>query len=216
MLTGDFQRKGSKHVGKSPKQALDLEKLKLEQALDDVVVFAITQLRENNEIRKGRCKRFNRMHLKDDILMRGEQIIIPTSMRFDIVDSVHRSMGYQGAERTREVISRKYLWVGMQGYIEDFCVHYKICLENKSSRAPKAPLSEFADPPNKPRELVAFDIATLPWASNNYRYFLFIINRYIFKIHRNSTLKRLGSTNNKSCSSTTLDLSSWEISNSIK
>ena len=178
MLTGDFQGKDSKDVGSSPKEVLDLEKLKSEQALDDAIVFAITQLKENNEIRKGRYKRFNRVHLKDDMLMRGEQIIVPTSMRFEIVDRVHRSMGHQGAERTREIISRKYLWVGMQGYIEDFCAHCKICQVNKSSRAPKAPLSEFADPPSKPREQVAFDIATLPWASNNYRYFLLIIDMY--------------------------------------
>ena len=59
MLTGDFQGKDSKDVGSSPKEVLDLEKLKSEQALDDAIVFAITQLKENNEIRKGRYKRFN-------------------------------------------------------------------------------------------------------------------------------------------------------------
>ena len=80
MLTGDFQGKDSEDVGSSPKEVLDLEKLKSEQALDDAIVFAITQLKENNEIRQGRYKRFNRMHLKDDMLMRGEQIIVPTSM----------------------------------------------------------------------------------------------------------------------------------------
>ena len=106
MLTGDFQGKDSKDVGSSPKEVLDLEKLKSEQALDDATVFAITQLKENNEICKGRYKRFNRMHLKDDMLMRGEQIIVPTSMRFEIVDRVHRSMGHQGAERTREIIDK--------------------------------------------------------------------------------------------------------------
>ena len=56
MLTGDFQRKDSKDVGSSPKEVLDLEKLKSEQASDDAIVFAITQLKENNEIHKGRCK----------------------------------------------------------------------------------------------------------------------------------------------------------------
>ena len=89
------------------------------------------------------------MHLKNDMLMRGEQIVIPTTMRFEIVDRVHRSMGHQGAERTCEIISRKSFWEGMQGYIKDFCAHCKICLENKSIRAPKAPLSEFADPPQQ-------------------------------------------------------------------
>ena len=128
MLTGDFQRKEPKNVGSSPNEVLDLEKLKSEQALDDAIVFAITYLKENNEIRKGRYKRFNGMHLKDDVLMRDEQTVIPTSMRFEILDRVHRSMGYQGVERAREIISRKYLWVGMQGYIEDFCAHCKIYL----------------------------------------------------------------------------------------
>ena len=124
------------------------------------------------------------MHLKDNMLMRGEQIVIPTSVRFEIVDRVHRSMGHQGAERTCEIISRKYLWVRMQGYIEDFCVHCKICLENKSSRAPKAPLFEFADPPqkNKPREQVAFDIGYSSLGLKQLKVF-FAHYRYIFTIH---------------------------------
>ena len=94
MLTGDFQTKDPKYVGSSPNEVLDLEKLKSEQALDDAIVFAITQLKENNEIRKGCYKRFDRMHLKDDVLLRDEQIVIPTSMRFEILDRVHRSMGH--------------------------------------------------------------------------------------------------------------------------
>ena len=53
LLTGDFQRKDSKNVGSSPKEVLDLEKLKSEQALDDAIVFAITQLKKNNEIRQA-------------------------------------------------------------------------------------------------------------------------------------------------------------------
>ena len=64
MLTGDFQRKDSNDVGSSPKEVLDLEKLKAEQASDDAIMFAIAQLKENNEIRKGCYKRFNRMHLR--------------------------------------------------------------------------------------------------------------------------------------------------------
>ena len=66
----------------------------------------------------------------------------------------------------------------MHDYIRDFCSHCDTCLKNKSSRTPKVPIDEFADPPTKPREKIAFDVATLPWASNQHRHFLLIIDMF--------------------------------------
>ena len=152
--------------------------LKREQLGDDAISFAILQLQENNKISKGRFKRFNRMHLHNGILKRGDQIVVPCSMRNEVVQTIHNSSGHPGIDRTLEMIARKYSWVGMQEYIHDFCTHCKICLENKASREAKAPLSEFVDPPSKPCQQIAFDVATLPWSSNQHRYFLLMIDMY--------------------------------------
>ena len=61
---------------------------------------------------------------------------------------------------------------------ETFVPTVRICLRHKSSRIPKVPIEEFANPPSKPREQIAFDIATLPWSNNMQRYFLLIIDMY--------------------------------------
>ena len=84
----DSQSKDSNNFGSSPREVLDVEKLKSEQVFDDAIAFAINQLKESKDIYKGLYKRFNRMHTKDNMPIKGEQIVIPASMRFEIVNRI--------------------------------------------------------------------------------------------------------------------------------
>ena len=136
------------------------------------------QLQNNNEIRQVLYKKFSGLAIKNSILMRDNKIVVPNSMRFQITEQVHNELGHPDTKKTVDFVSRKYTWVGMHDYIRDFCSHCDTCLKNKSSRTPKVPIVEFADPPTKPREQVAFDVATLPWASNQHRHFLLIIDMF--------------------------------------
>ena len=66
----------------------------------------------------------------------------------------------------------------MHSYVEDFCAHCETCLKNKGGRVSKEPLQPYTLDELKPRSVIAFDIATLPWATNQYRYFLVIVDLF--------------------------------------
>ena len=66
----------------------------------------------------------------------------------------------------------------MHSYVEDFCAHCETCLTNKGGRLSKEPLQPYTLDELKPRTVIAFDFATLPWATNQYRYFLVIVDLF--------------------------------------
>ena len=117
--------------------------MKAHQDDDPAIRYALQQLEDAGEIRKGRYKRYNRMKVKDGILMRGEQVVVPNTLRFSVTDIVHRECGHLGTDGTCEWIARKYMWAGMRNFVADFCAHCKICIENKPSRFPQDTISWF-------------------------------------------------------------------------
>ena len=186
-----------------------------EQMKDPAIAMAIRQLQEYNEIRQGRYKRFKNMSMKNGVLMRDDKIVLPISMRYEITNEVHRNMGLSDYKKTIDIVSAKYTWVGLHEYIRDFCSHCDICLKNKSDRSPKVPIHDFAPLPSKPREQIAFDVATLPWASNNHRYFLLIIAR-LRSLCGTCTNEKSGSHYNKGSLDAVLGISPWKFPHGFK
>ena len=155
-----------------------LERVAAAQADDDAIKNAIQQLRDHQKVSMGRFKRMKNLHIEKDILMQGKRIVVPLSLRYEIVDDCHKSIGHAGAARTIGVVARNYLWTGMHTYVEDFCSHCVTCLKNKGGKAGKEPLQPYTLDDLTPRNVIAFDVATLPWATHQHRYFLVIVDLF--------------------------------------
>ena len=155
-----------------------LERIATAQDQDDAVSSAMKQLREHQEIRTGRFKRLKNVHIDKEVLMQGKKIVLPLSLRYEVVDECHRSAGHAGSARTIGVIAQNYIWSGMHSYVEDFCEHCTTCIENKTGKTCKEPLQPYTMDDLQPRNVLAFDIATLPWATNQYRYFLVMVDLF--------------------------------------
>ena len=108
--------------------------------------------------------------------MRGNQIIGPNTLRFEVVNTVHKQLGHPGAARTMYVVSENYVWPGMQLYVKDYYNHCCVCLENKASRQPKETSQPCKIEELQPRAAVAFDVDVLPCSSYSHRYFLQIVD----------------------------------------
>ena len=65
----------------------------------------------------------------------------------------------------------------MDSDIDRFCRGCLICQRNKLKNQPKEKLVPLTAA-KKPRDIVAFDIATLPWASTQHRYFLLMVDTF--------------------------------------
>ena len=100
-----------------------LERVAAAQADDDAIQNAIQQLRDHHKVSMGRFKRMKNLHIEKDILMQGKRIVLPLSLRYEIVEDCPKTIGHAGAARTIGVVARNYLWTGMHTYVEDFCSH---------------------------------------------------------------------------------------------
>ena len=114
-----------------------IERIKTEQENNSAISFAINQIKNSKVITNGQFKRIMLMHLDNGILMRGKQVVLPNSLRYEVTREFHVQTGHQGEARTMQAVASHYMWKEMRSYIEDFCKHCQCCLVNKASRAPK-------------------------------------------------------------------------------
>ena len=78
-------------------------------------------------------------------------------------------------DKTTRVIRNRFYWRRMDNDIDQFCRDCLICHRNKPKHKPNERLVPL-EIAYKPREVVANDVATLPWSTTNHRYFLLLID----------------------------------------
>ena len=69
------------------------------QALDKVTSDAIIQLQKGGIVVAGQLKKFSRLRVRDEVLCRGNRIVIPASLRQAALELVHRTF-HGGIQRT--------------------------------------------------------------------------------------------------------------------
>ena len=64
-----------------------------------------------------------------------------------------------------------------EGDVEEFCRGCFICQRNKPKHQPKEKLTPIHIA-KRPREVIAYNVATLPWATSDHRYFLLLVDLF--------------------------------------
>lgn len=92
----------------------------------------------------------------DGILMRGTRIIVPCSMRLEILDKLHE--GHQGIGKCRERAKASVWWPGLSNQISDLVHKCTACIHNSQEvREPMIP----SDFPYRPWEKIGADLFSL-------------------------------------------------------
>ena len=151
-------------------------RIETNQGEDVITSSAINQLEDSNEITPGQYKDQLGMVMREGLLCRGRKVVVPGNMRQDIISLLHRE-GHPGVDKTTRLVRHQFYWKRMNSDIEQFCRECLICHKNKSKKQPKEKLVPLSVA-RKPREVVAFDVATLPWAITQHRYFLLLIDAF--------------------------------------
>ena len=92
----------------------------------------------------------------DGLLHRGHQLFVPSAMRETVVHAAH-GRSHAGIYRTFKEISWRYYWPYMWKCIRKWCK-----LRNKRSHTKAERLVPLEAPGNRPRAIIAYDIAVLP------------------------------------------------------
>ena len=127
---------------------------------------------------------WNKLKLKDNVLYRtttvsGEeydQLIVPTTIKDTILQSLHDDMGHQGRDRTSWLVKTMFFWIGMDSDIENKVRHCGRCVRQKTRAVPVAELVNITS--SAPMELVCIDYLSLEMSKGRYENILVITDHF--------------------------------------
>ena len=116
----------------------------------------------------------DRLSEKYGIILKGERVLVPPSMRKEMLERIHQLQGHMGIEKSKRRARDVLYWPGMNSQINGMITRCSICLEhqNKNAKEPMIP----SQIPNIPWEKVATDLFT--WDKSEYVVIVDYYSRY--------------------------------------
>ena len=97
------------------------------------------------------------LSVADDLIFRGQTLLIPKSLRQQMIESVH--IGHMGTQKCLQRAKDVMFWPGMAKQICDYVLSCSICLSNRNSNQ-KEPLTPHKIP-SRPWEKLGSDLFSL-------------------------------------------------------
>ena len=114
----------------------------------------------------------NELAIQNDLLLRGERIIIPSSLQAEMLNKVHA--GHQGITKCRERARQAVWWPGLSSQLKEVVDNFRQCLKNRNPQAqPLIPSSL----PLLPWQKLGTDL--FEWKKNTYLLIIDYYSRYI-------------------------------------
>lgn len=88
------------------------------------------------------------------------QVVVPASLREEVLTKVHQEHGHQGIERTLELLHQRCYWPGMSADVSKWCQACERCQVAKDSQHPSASFMGHLLA-SRPNEIVAIDYTVL-------------------------------------------------------
>ena len=127
-------------------------------------------------------QQWDRLSLRNDILCRLSkksdveivQVILPTELRAQVLESLHEEMGHGGRDRTLSLVQSRFYWPGFTKDVEAKVQNCRRCQCRKSTghQAPLVPMES-----KQPMELVCIDYLTVE-PSQGYENILVITDHF--------------------------------------
>ena len=156
-----------------------LERIKGEQKQDDVCKQIKTYCKDGwpeKHVVTGALRPYYPMRaeiaIEDELLLRGSRIVIPASMRLEILDKIHT--GHQGIKKCRERACQSVWWPGLSRQLEELVKNCPECVKAQKQRAQPLITSSF---PDLPWQKVATDL--FEWKREHYLLIVDYYSRFI-------------------------------------
>ena len=72
------------------------------------------------------------LSVQQGLLLKGTRLVIPTTMRLDILDKLHE--GHLGITKCRERAKRSVWWPGLSKQLEDMILNCNVCIKERSNK----------------------------------------------------------------------------------
>lgn len=106
--------------------------------------------------------------LHRNVIIRGQkinQIVLPVTIRKEVLHQLHDCHGHQGIERTYLLLQSRFYWPGMKEDVKDYCTNCKVCVIAKqpalSQTTPRQHVLA-----SEPLEILAIDFTFLERSSS--------------------------------------------------
>ena len=151
-----------------PASDAQLERTKREKEQDDIckqiIVYCRDGWTEKHEL-TGAIRPYypvkTEIAVANGLLLRGSRLIIPASMRLEILDKIHT--GHQGINKCRERARQSVWWLGLSRQLEELVKNCITCVKAQKQRAQPLVTTTF---PELPWQKVATDL--FEWRKENY------------------------------------------------
>lgn len=117
-------------------------------------------------------RQHSKLLLRDEVLYRRvqdsvwgetEQLVLPSTLRPDVLQELHDRMGHQGLDRTLSLLRQRVYWPGMIRDVQQYIDRCPRCLLNKQAVV-KSPMGHIQA--NRPLQILAMDFTKLDMASD--------------------------------------------------
>ena len=157
--------------------ACELESLiKKSQTEDLDITNALSQLKQGKDVSAGPYKNFTSLSVRDDLLCKGNRIVIPKGLTNQIIQEYH-GQSHPGVENSILLLSSRFYWKGMRKQIESFVLQCRTCVQCKHGPKPKAPVQDHREV-EELFEMIAIDIASMPTSRRGNCCFLLVIDMF--------------------------------------
>ena len=123
---------------------------------------------------------------EDGLLYFNSLVYIPdySSLRLDILHSVHDAAGHFGQFKTFEQLTRNYWWPGCRAFVKDYVSSCDTCQRSKVSRQKPSGFLQPLPIPEKPWTSISWDFITdLPRTTNGNTCILVVVDRLTKEAH---------------------------------
>ncbi len=129
--------------------------------------LTVRQMKKEDKPIRKLLRQWDRLSEDDGVMYRTitdagqrvRQILLPETLRDNVLRALHDDTGHQGSEKTISLIRRRCFWPGMDADIKDYCNRCSRCVLSKSGKKLHPTMGSFLA--KKPLEVLAIDFTVL-------------------------------------------------------
>ena len=154
----------------------------MKQGDNQVIQRAMQQIKTLGMVKDGQLRKVaQRLRVDRGALCFDSRLVVPKEIQANILEKVQIETHFR-LVGTIYALRRNFFWAKMARDAKQFCRACIVCQRAKPSNRGKQPVEPVLLGKSYPGSAVGVDIGTLPWADDEYRYFILMVDLFTRQI----------------------------------